>query len=293
MMLSPSDFRPTCRSQVESWEIDQNGHWSARFFVRSLQTALDWLLALGPAPEAPQRLLHRHMRFHRELFVGEPVEAGSAVLSGNGAHVAHAIWNGDTGELCATGTDVLSQPIASLPRLGPEQSAHFTPRSLSLEPIVPIDTASLLSGGAATVCYRGVVRPAGSDDRGALLPHEIHGYLSEGQGATWKHAGISAPLLARHEIGRVLVEMAMTSQEPAAAGEPVELVAWFDRLLGKVFAIRFQLNRSTDDMPLASVSTIGVFIDKKTRKSIALPREFADRISRHVIRGPDCSGAAS
>lgn len=272
--LSPEYFRASYRSHVEEWEIDQNRHWNSKFFVRSFEYALDWILAIDPALSTSGRLLHRHMAFHRELLAGVPVEAGAAALAGDPTRIFHVLWNGNTGEVCATGTDRISAPVTILPELSPELAGPFATRSLSMDELVPADTGRILAEGAGVVVWRGLIRPQHADHLGRMLPHALNSFVSEGQAHVWKHGGIPVPMLIQKRIGRVLVEMTMTPHATAMSGEGVELVAWFEQLGGKVFGIRYQLNRSVDASPLASLNTVGVFFDLANRVSIAPPDEL-------------------
>lgn len=255
---------PTLHCRVESWECDFNGHWNARFYARSFRLAfetLPWLPGVTGSPR--DRPDTRILRFHRELFVGTPVEVRSArVTSGPYAGaVAHLLHAG--GRLSASSLDLGTGAVEGLPDAPAEMLSLIEPRSLDAE-------GTWTDGSATSVCETGPIRPEELDPRGALLPEEV---FRRAGFATHTHVGalgLDERYFAETGISRMSVETRVTAMAAPPAGTPLRARARMSRRATKAFAFALLLETHAG-RSAAFVEHYLVTVDLNTRRAVELP----------------------
>jgi len=252
---------------VESWECDHNKHWNARYFARSFQMAAETVAAIGGCDNRGLGLIEtRHLRYHRELFVGAAVEVRSVRIS-EGEHagaVAHLL--SCEGLLAATALDLPGTGAQGLPAVSPDQVVVAFPRGLVGG---TIDEWNGSSPGDF-IAETGPVRPTDIDHTGALLFEEIIRRVAFASHIQLAKLGLSADYTNETGIGRMAVESRV---RPSGVCKPGALLRAKSRIVSfatKSFATNHRLETHVGEL-MALVDLQVVTVDLATRKAVAVP----------------------
>ena len=209
----------TYRGSVQTWECDEVGHQNVQFYVARADDAAHALavkLGLGPRAQTQGRLhivpVHMHVRFLRELRVGDLMHATSHVLATDHSTLdaCHLLYNTSSDEIAATfvtrhglytegGEPVAWNEAASLSPsdLKAPLPPEATPRSIDLEAAIPALT--LGDARAKPEIFMPIaterVRPAHCDEHGRFLPQFVMGLFSNGAGHLWDQIGMGREAL--------------------------------------------------------------------------------------------------
>lgn len=262
---------PTLHGRVESWECDFNGHWNARFYARSFQLGGDTIPFLPGVTAPDYRPRTRHIRFHRELFVGAAIELRSALVADGpeAGAVVHLLSSG--GRLSATCLDIRPGPVAGLPQLAAQDLGLALPRGLA-GPCPPWQESGQISS-----CETGPLRGADLDHRGRIPLDEIirrTAYATHGHVAA---LGLDETLLKETGISRMAVESRVCALGDCPPGTPLRIRARVSQLAQKSFVIS-HLVESHAGQAVALVDHNLVTVDLNSRRAVALP-EFLRRIA--------------
>ncbi|RQP04152.1 MAG: thioesterase [Paracoccus sp. BP8] len=255
---------PTLHGRVESWECDFNGHWNARFYARSFQLGGDTIPFLPGVAAPGYHPRTRHIRFHRELFVGAAIELRSALVA-DGPHmgsVAHLLCSG--GRLSATCLDIRPGPIEGLPQLAAQELALALPRGLS-GPCPPWQDS-----GNVSTCETGPLRQADLDHEGRIPMDEIirrTAYATHGHVAA---LGLDETLLKETGISRMAVESRFCRLGDCPVGTPLRVWARVSQLGQKSFTVS-HLVESHAGQAVALVDHNLITVDLNSRRAVDLP----------------------
>ncbi|MGC4250504.1 MAG: thioesterase family protein [Sphingobium sp.] len=257
---------PTFHSRVDNWECDFNGHWNTRFYTRAFQLASELVASLedGVNPGAAA-IRSRHMRFHSELFPGDPVEIRSAALSGgdyDGA-VVHLLLSG--GKLSATALDRPGRGAEHLPVLSAQSLPFALPRGLD-----GVSSHGRDSGEGAILIETGAIRPAELDHTGALLFDEIIRRCAFGSHALVVGLGYSPAFTERTGIGRMLAEMHVELLGRADQGSALQVTSRLTAAGGKSFRTTHHLH-ARDGRSIAFIDLCTLAVDMKSRRATDVP----------------------
>jgi len=277
--MSADGFAETHRSHVSMWELDENDHWHAQFYLRAFQQASEILAvaATGQNPGAAS-ISVRHVRFFRELRGGDPLTVLSArILDGpNSGQIAHLMRHTQDGRLCASALDVPGFDVSSLPAFPQIKVAEVAPQGISLGAHSPADTTPLLESGQAIVSHLSVVRPFELDHTGALQANTLHARLAEAMSHLWEQIEPLSSQLYSTGLGRALVEIKIVRHGMLRAGDALRIVSWFDNMGDRSFLMRHQLENILTTEAIASISTVVLILDPETRRSAPVPSFLRD-----------------
>lgn len=256
---------PSLHARVESWECDFNGHWNARFYVRSFQLAAETLphlagLTAQPSAFSPTRTIW----FHQELFPGAVVKIRSARIA-DGPHAGATVHllTGD-GQLSATALDRGGVAIEGLPEVSGDQVKLAHPRSLN-------DDQGWTDGPGTSICEAGPIRPYELDHTGMLLTEDI---TRRGAFAIHSHVsalGLNADYLAKTGISRMSVETRIRPLAPLPAGTPLRVRSRISHRAVKSFRMA-QILESHAGEPVAFIEHSLLTVDLNTRRAVELPQ---------------------
>lgn len=263
----------TLTSRVEAWECDFNGHWNTRFYARAFQEAAERVAILdGYGNPGAEALGVRHLRFHRELFAGAPVELSSARVEGGpfADAVVHFLYS--EGRLAATALDRPGMGSFHLPAVDAAVLGSALPRGIAdFDPgLWGLDAAGELK------TELGIVRPADLDHRGHILFDEMVRRTAYAAHRNVVNMGITPRFMAETGIGRMVVEMRFTAGGRPAAGMPLyaasRLTSLGPRHLESAYCVR-----DFGGTAVALVELYMLAVDLQERKVAHFPDDFLER----------------
>lgn len=257
----------TLHTRVERWECDFNDHWNARYYVRSFQMAAERVEVLDDEANPGLALQGtRHIRFHREMFVGTAIEVRSArVARGKYAGAVVHLLSGD-GRLAATALELPGKGARHLPSIDPAIVKPAFPR-LAEEPTA---LEWLADTPDTRIAESGPVRPAEIDHTGAILVEEIVRRVAYALHHFLDRLGYTPDFLAETGISRMAVESAIT---PVATCPPGTLLRVRSRVVAvgrKSFTTKHRLE-TLSGSPIAVVQHSLVAVDLATRRAVEVP----------------------
>ena len=263
----------TSHTRVEAWESDFNQHWNARYYHRSFQLASERVATLcGQENPGTGSIIHRVVRFHRELFIGTAVEVRSVRIDGGAldGSVVH-ILSGD-GTVSATALDHTRYPCQVLPAVDAEELSWAMPRSshevdMVWDPVAP----------DAVVSETGSVRREELDHQGILLMEHIIRRAGIAVHRQLARLGFTAEFTRATSVSRMAVELAVTPLEACQPGVPLIIKSRITRIREKSFS-SIHLLETLDGRPAAKTVDSLVTVDLKTRRAVTVP-EFIRSLS--------------
>lgn len=267
---------PTHYTRVERWECDTNNHWNTRFYGRAFQMAAETaaILCAGRNPGGNATRV-RHMRFHRELFVGAPVEIRSAVLKGGAMNGALLHQLGSMGKLSATALDLPGCEAGMLPAAEAADLPLALPRGI--EARETISPALLDETGPAVEL--GPVRPHDLDHTGALLFETLLRYIALASHRHMAGVGYTPEFIARSRISRMNVEMRVLRGASCAAGETLRARSALLRVDGKRFWTAHRIT-SFGGAHIVSAEQCLVAVNLDERRAVPVPEFMVQALSR-------------
>ncbi len=254
-------------TRVEAWEIDYNGHWNTRFYVRSFQQASEAVAPrFGELGGEPRRARQWHMRFHHELRSTSSVAVRSAQVRGGDHHgaIVHLLIGG--GEISATCLEIGTQGSeCKLPAVDADDLALALPRSITQPMSWVWDTA-----GDTVHALVGTVRPAETDHSGRLLLEHMVRCWAQASHEFFAALGFSPEFTERTGIGRILVEIRLTWFDNCRAGDQMGVSTRLGPVARKTFEINHLL-QPVAGSPTAVVEQVAVAVDLRTRRATDVP----------------------
>jgi acyl-CoA thioesterase FadM len=254
-------------TRVEAWELDYNGHWNTRFYVRSFQQASEAVApCLGEPGDEPRRARQWHMRFHHELRSTSSVVVRSAQVRGGDHHgaIVH-ILIGD-GEVSATCLEIGTRGSElALPAVDADDIALALPRSIT-EPV----NWDWAPDGETVPSLVGTVRPSETDHAGRLLLEHMVRCWAQGSHEFFAALGFTPEFTERTGIGRILVEIRLTWFDNCRAGDQMGVLSRLGPVGQKSFEI-IHLLQPVAGSPTAVVEQVALAVDLRTRRSTDVP----------------------
>ncbi len=280
----------TARSFVNTWDCDENNHLNVQAYVGAFAVAAaQFRAAAGISADALGIRRLRHVRYHRELVVGDYIDVASHAVIGaaDTAAIVHVMTERSTGELAATAIDRYAPApgFALDARFVGEMPEAALPRGLDAAPVaVTAGTDHLLAHGGA-VTHRGLILPAECDAAGALFDRHYVARFSDSAGHAWDHAGITRQWLDAHHCGRVAVEMKISFHHPPIAGDLVHIVSTVTGYSRTTFLLRHTLFDSRTDRVFAVADIVHLVMHLDTRRAVPLDAECVNVLDARVAAG--------
>lgn len=264
----------TLQSRVESWECDFNDHWNARFYVRSFQLAAEAVTTPpGEVSKGARLVNRRHVRFHRELLAGDPVEVRSVVVDDGPHQGATVHLLSSDGRLAATAMERLLGVGEPLPRISAKSLELALPRLQSTADTV------VATGSVVVKATLGPIRPTEVDHTGALLWEDIVRRLSLAAHRHITHLGFTPEFIRQNRINRTSVEMRIERHAEAAVGTCLRARTRLVSVSRKSFSTENQIE-TDDGVLLASIRQNLIVLDLTTRRAVLTP-EFLRAASNY------------
>lgn len=275
----------TLLSNVNTWEMDRNGHMNVRFYFDRFERAEAHHRLLTGAGISPRRL-SRHIRFHTELFDETAIFVVSEPVAGadEGA-VLHRLVAAEENRLSATALDHYDDaaPFGAAVNPAPPECL---PRSLASGPSPQPGSVEATLADHGVISYRTVVAVADCHADGGLTDRAAIGFASEGGPHVWNQFGLSTKWLRDNGYGRAIVEMKISWHGIAKPGDALISATRLTDVGAKAVSFRHVLYNAVSGASVASVETVGLTIDLKARRAVALPDDQrATALQRIAERG--------
>ena len=293
---------PSFWGSVNTWECDENDHQNVRFFAHKINQALQaWAADRAGDPAMTARVLpsitSQHIRFLREARAAAPVrvECGQIAHAADRLTVVSVMRHNATDEPLAAFQTVLDTrgwpaswpkpPAGEMP--GGEVPEYAQPRGLdpATLPAPPASLAAALASGFRIV-GRGVIGGEECGPEGTLLPHGYIGRVSDGMPNLWVFLNSAADLAAREEgvMGGAALEYHLRIHEPLQRGDVYTHLSGVRALAAKTQTMAHVVISERTGRCAASASAIGVGMDLRTRKAVAIPPERRARLEQLLLK---------
>lgn len=262
------------RSNVNTWECDENAHMNVQFYFAKFDDADRVLRSQFTLPSLTRAARKtRHVRYHREAAAAAMLEVRSAVVLKEGIPVAvvHRMTNEPDRFVLATALDTYDanamERIATTSQLPFETWDNITdalPKGLTLKP------ATSVAGTTAKVqTYSGVFHPRDFGADGHLLDRAYISCFTDGAPHTWWEGGIEPQWLKDNGYGRVAVELKLTYLETPPPGAAVIMDTAFTEIRNSTFTVRHTL--TCEGVVVGYGDQVSLMMDLEKRKAVPLP----------------------
>ena len=285
--MAKGKFIETGRRFVNTWECDENAHLNVQFYFAQFEDAeAQFWSESGLSRASSMHPLTRHVRYHRELAVGDmPIIESALTRAPNGSPAILNLMRAD-GALAASCLSVLA--VTASPRLEqdagmvplPEESA---PRSIPIEPARGMGRAALEAAGFVPT-YRAVVQPAECDGEGHMTARYHIARASDAAGHFWDHIGLNSAWLDEHNFGRVAIEMKLTIRAPMGSGDGLLLLSGLSSHERKTISFSHEFISLRTGESAATLEVTAVTIDKGTRRAVPWPDDRVALMREKVVR---------
>jgi acyl-CoA thioester hydrolase len=297
------------RGGVNTWECDQMGHLSARFYVAyameglvGLAAAMGMPQAFAPGAGATLLVRDQHIRFLREANAGSPLHMRGAVIAMDEteATLLLVLFHTPTGQPAATFQIVVSHVTAgdARPFAWPAQAKaratglmttvprYAAFRSLSLQPFE--SRASLAAADALGLITIGTraLATADCDSFGRMRPDLLLGRITDGVAVltnpVWE---IGAEDAGRQRGGGAALEYRLTYRKWPRAGDRMVLRSGLTTVDQRtVCMVHWVLDPATGE-PWGTAEGVTACFDLDARKLIALSPEGQTRVRNLTVAG--------
>ena len=286
----------TLKSFVNTWECDENDHLNVQFYFERFDDAdRHFRLKTGLDLAATGRRISRHVRYHRECYVGglQIIRSGLYEADDTSLIVIHVLVDAGSGAISATALDryALANPLPGKALRGlpaPSTTEDLAARPRSFQDAIPgfdVKAGTLERDGVITSFY-GSVKPAHCNVDGFMEDRFIIASMSDAAAHVWQVAPMTQAWLDQNNYGRVAVEMRLTYGEPLAAGTPTKVMSKWRGAERTTFSFRHHLINAATGLCQGIVDTAGLVMDLEKRKSVRLSE--AHRVAIHELAGgPD------
>lgn len=291
----------TYRGSVNRWECDENDHQNVRFYLAKLQQGLCIALTkLGitskdDAPQLLKSISSHHIRYLKEARIAVPQVICCGVLSFQPnvqLTLLSLMRNSSNQELLATfvsefdlstkgvrthplKADLVEAPQEALPRGVPDTA----------NPYAGLSYGQALDAGFAQI-GAGVIGSAECDAQGDIEIFNVMGRMSDGMPNLWALFQTDEELDARSSgiTGGAVLEYRLCFHQPIRRGTQFAHLGGIHTLGSKTQSISHLIYDASDQSLLVSAEALGISMDLKTRKSIAIPPDRRERISAQMLR---------
>ncbi len=278
--MSASSWPIVYRGYVNPWDCDEMGHMNVQFHLAKASEGFEGLLAaLGLDAGARMRVkVARHrIRYLKEMHVSDLVRIHGAPVAFHDGRMSAVldVRNGHD-ETCVT-VEATADGVAL--SMAPALVEFASPDGLKPggEGEGTLDAAS---GFCETI--RNIVRADQCDRDGGLSPRGVMARFSEAQGHLW--AMLDAPRAWQREsnLATATLDYQLRYGAKPEAGTQVKLMTGIAGASAKTIRFRHWLFDAETDELVAAAAGAALFIDRATRKAIALPPQVAEAARRLI-----------
>ena len=271
--MTEPDLPTVYRGYVNAWDCDELGHMNVQFYVGKASEAFEGLLAsAGLAREARGRVrIARHrIRFLNEMHVSDLVEiAGGVTAYTNDRMDAVLEVRNGLGKACARFDIEARHAELTDPQLV-EAAPYTGGLQVGDEGEGTLEAASLFRE-----TIRNVVTPAQCDADGRLAPRGVMARFSEAQGHLWAMLDAPRAWQRANDLGTATLDYTIRYGERPQAGGLVRLMTQVTAASAKTIRFRHWLFDAETGAMAAAAAGAALFIDKTSRKAVALPDRVA------------------
>lgn len=299
------------RGSVNSWECDQMGHLSARYYnalVRQGLVAVAARLGLAGAfrADAGETLIvtEQHLRFLREARLSAPLHMTAGVLSASDDSmvVQFLLRHSRSGDLAATmrTTVVLADAATGAPRPLPgavrREAATLTitvpekaePRSVLLDPVETMAAPAAADRLGLMCASRGAFGVESCDVFGRLRLEGFLAAVTDGMplvGPTLRGDLASYLDMPAERIGGAMIEYRLLYHRYPRAGDRFELRSGLAGFDARTMRIVHWLMDPETGQPWFSGEGVTVSFDLEARKALSIPAEAQTAMQEIVAPG--------
>lgn len=284
----------TLYSFVNRWECDENNHLNVQFYFERFDEAdRQFRLITGLTDALAGARRARHVRYHRELHLGDALIATSHVAF-DGPYmltVVHELRRCRDGALAATATDGYA-PAESMARelrrrfednSAPMPDAAL-PRGLSAAQQVTSLSPAQLQAAGGRIVNRSTVLPRHAGPDGRADDAFALARFTEAAAHVWNMTPMTDDWLETHGLGRVAVEMKLVWASPLKPGEPVLCVSGLTGAARSTFSFRHHLFETRTQRLAAVCDAVVIAMDLEHRKSVPLEDSVRSAIAQSVMK---------
>lgn len=284
----------TLKTFVNTWECDENNHLNVQFYFERFENAgLHFRLQAGLDSNLIGAPLSRHVRYHRECYVGglQIVRSGLFDHGDGWVSFLHVLYDVGSETISATALDrhaltpasaeALAAKLVCLPRPAQHEQLAARPRSF-MEPELPgleITAEDVIRAGGFP-SYYGSVKPAHCNSDSAIDTRHIIAMMSDGAAHVWETAPMTRTWLEHNNFGRVAVEMRLSLGLPVPAGTLTRVVTKWRGAENTTFSFRHHLFDATNGHCHAIVETAALVMDLERRKAVPLSDDHRTAIRK-------------
>ncbi len=257
-------------SAVAVAECDEMGHMNIQHYAARAEAAARVLTALGSAdrgrPGGPQEM---HLRFHREMLVGDRLRVMSARVDDAGSQrLLHRIENVGTGLTCATALCTYGTSRApDAPRSDIPDEAR--PRSINGAAPGPRSQADAKASRMVRTHLSAIAEDDCVGDM-MTIPAFLQ-RISRSQSHLWSLVGLGRREQADRGLGTATLELRVTRFAPAPPDRALEIMTGFEPPTGKALHYRHIGFDAVTGACCFVVQGVGVMMDLATRRAVVPP----------------------
>ena len=276
------------RTSFNAWEMDENAHLNVRGYFDRFDVASRVMRASDPELVGhTTSVLGRHVRYHAEQrSCAQSIEITSdlAAAPSGDAVIAHRMLLADTGQLSATGIDLLSTPAQDVDKREP-LAQDTKPRGLSEGLATPPEDSArdLLDRGLQSY-HSTLVSSADCDQDGFALDRVYIGVISDAAPHFWSAVSITSPWLAEHGCGRIAVEARVTYGAKARSGQVITAIGQVAHKTTKTITFRYDFYEVGTGVFLATGEVVGMIMDLTKRKVVTFPDSLHTTAERYMLK---------
>lgn len=299
-----SEMIEVARNSVQSWEIDQMGHMNVQFYVQRASDGLAALaVRLGLGPQRARQMgvywhtRDMHVRFLRERRVGAAffVRAGILAAQPEGLRVYLEMVGTVSGTVAAAFTlevelrdEASGKPrafddavVQSARRLQVERPTHGQARGVSDGPPGAALTLADAEAMDMFTTYQACILPSQCDPRGLLSLQQYMAIVSNAVPNLLARARTERAEDA--QAGGAALEYRYILRRYPRAGDTVTVRTGLKAIGAKTYSWCHWLFDLETGEALASAEAIGVALDLKSRKAIAIPDAMRARLETLIV----------
>lgn len=295
------------RNSVQEWHIDQMGHMNVQFYVDCCADGVGALavhLGLGKAYAVShgQRLVadNQHIRFLRERRSGAPYYVRAGVLDAADERLSvYLEMIGTTdGTVAATFTldlslrDVTTHATTALPQCALERARallveapeHGRPRGVDMAPPRPALSLQDADAMGLMPTFQAMIRPQQCDSDGWLGLRQFMAIASDAV------PNLMAQIRGGNDgysdtVGGAALEYRFVYRRYPRADDVLVLRSGLKQVGAKAYTWCHCLFDVETGEAVASIEAVGVLLDLKARKAIAIPDAMRAHLSSLVVDG--------
>ncbi len=261
-------YTETFRGDVATWEVDATEHFTVACYYEKFEAATWRFLRLnGVSPEAV-RTVAALTHYKAELRNRDIYRIETALIeTGDQPIIAHKVFNAETGKLCTTMRQILSDARITGPTVAWDGD-EWTHRS------VPGDDAGWISSAVD------IARPEEADWAGNLsLPGYIHRF-STANSFVMAEFGMTPDYQTRARIGLSTFEFELVFHGIAKPGDMINVESCIAQIGNSSMRFYHRMRNAKTGADLAGLSQFGVQLDLDARHPSRIADELRERAQR-------------